>query len=74
MASALGLHGERVERPEDLRSAIQGALRNAPALVDIVTSQTFLSSDAQKGLGFVPEYQALIALDEAATDIASKCC
>ena len=65
MARALGLHGERVENPEELRPAIQRALRNAPALVDVVTSQTVLSSDAQKGLGFVPDYQALIAWDEA---------
>jgi acetolactate synthase-1/2/3 large subunit len=65
MARALGLHGERVEKPEDLRAALQRALQNAPALVDVVTSQTVLSSDAQKGLGFVPDYQALTAWDEA---------
>jgi acetolactate synthase-1/2/3 large subunit len=65
MASALGLHGERVEKPDDLRPALQRALQNAPALVDVVTSQTVLSSDAQKGLGFVPDYQALTAWDEA---------
>ena len=65
MARALGLHGERVEKPEDLRPALQRALQNTPALVDVVTSQTVLSSDAQKGLGFVPDYQALIAWDEA---------
>jgi acetolactate synthase I/II/III large subunit len=65
MARALGLHGERVEKPEDLRGAMQRALQNAPALVDVVTSQTVLSSDAQKGLGFVPDYQALTAWDEA---------
>jgi acetolactate synthase-1/2/3 large subunit len=65
MARALGLHGERVEKPEDLRPALQRALQNAPALVDVVTSQTVMSSDAQKGLGFVPDYQALTAWDEA---------
>ena len=65
MARALGLHGERVERPEQLRPAIERALKNAPALVDVVTSQTVISSDAQKGLGFVPDYQALTAWDEA---------
>jgi Thiamine pyrophosphate enzyme, C-terminal TPP binding domain len=53
MARALGLYGERVEKPEDLRPALQRAL-NAPALVDVVTSQEVMSSDAQKGLGFVP--------------------
>jgi acetolactate synthase-1/2/3 large subunit len=65
MAKSFGLYGERVEKPEDLRAAIERALKNAPALVDVVTSQTVISSDAQKGLGFVPDYQALTAWDEA---------
>jgi thiamine pyrophosphate-dependent acetolactate synthase large subunit-like protein len=65
MARAFGLHGERVEKPGDLAPALQRALKNAPALVDVVTSQTVQSSDAQKGLGFVPDYQALFAWDEA---------
>ena len=65
MARALGLHGERVEKPEELVPALQRALKNAPALVDVVTSQSVQSSDAQKGLGFVPDYQALFAWDEA---------
>ena len=65
MARAFGLHGERVEKPEDLKGAIERALANAPALVDVVTSQTVVSSDSQKGLGFVPDYQALTAWDDA---------
>jgi acetolactate synthase-1/2/3 large subunit len=65
MARALGAHGERVERPEDLTGAIARALQNAPALVDVVTSQSVVSSDAQKGLGFVPDFQALTAWDDA---------
>jgi acetolactate synthase-1/2/3 large subunit len=65
MARALGLHGERVERPDELKGALERALKNAPALVDVVTSQSVVSSDAQKGLGFVPDYQALTAWDEA---------
>jgi acetolactate synthase-1/2/3 large subunit len=65
MARALGLHGERVEKPEELKPALERALKNAPALVDVVTSQTVISSDAEKGLGFVPDYQALTAWDEA---------
>ena len=65
MARALGAHGERVERPEDLKPALQRALANLPALVDVVTSQAVVSSDAKKGLGFVPDYQALTAWDEA---------
>ena len=65
MARALGAHGERVEKPEDLAAALRRALDNAPALIDVVTSQTAVSSDARKGLGFVPDYQALTAWDDA---------
>lgn len=65
MARALGAHGERVENPEDLETAIIRALANAPAVIDVVTSQDAVSSDAEKGLGFVPDYQALTAWDDA---------
>ncbi|MBL8669650.1 MAG: thiamine pyrophosphate-binding protein [Alphaproteobacteria bacterium] len=65
MARALGAHGERVEKPEDMVGALQRALANAPALIDVVTSQAAVSSDARKGLGFVPDYQPLTAWDDA---------
>lgn len=65
MARALGAHGERVEKPEDLAGALRRALANAPAVVDVVTSQDAVSSDAKKGLGFVPDFQALTAWDDA---------
>ena len=65
MARALGAHGERVEKAEDMVPALKRALANAPAVVDVVTSQAAVSSDARKGLGFVPDYQALTAWDEA---------
>ena len=65
MAKALGLHGERVEDPAELPAAIKRALENAPAVVDVVTSQDAVSSDAKKGLGFVPDYQPLTAWDDA---------
>lgn len=65
MAQALGAHGERVEKPEDMAPALKRALENAPAVIDVVTSREAVSSDANKGLGFVPNYQALTAWDEA---------
>ena len=65
MARALGAHGERVEDPADLPAALERAIANAPSLIDVVTSQDAVSSDAQKGLGFVPDYQALTAWDDA---------
>ncbi|WP_193182422.1 thiamine pyrophosphate-binding protein [Nisaea sediminum] len=65
MARAFGAHGERVTDPADLPAALERALKNTPAVVDVVTSQDAVSSDAQKGLGFVPDYQALTAWDDA---------
>ena len=65
MARALGAHGERVENPANLPAALERALANAPALIDVITSQAAVSSDAKKGLGFVPDYQPLEAWNEA---------
>jgi acetolactate synthase-1/2/3 large subunit len=65
LARALGAHGERVEDPRDLEPALKRAFANAPAVVDVVTSRNAVSSDARKGLGFVPDYQALTAWDDA---------
>lgn len=65
MARAFGAHGERVEDPADLVPALKRALENAPAVVDVVTSQDAVSSDAKKGLGYVPDYQPLTAWDDA---------
>lgn len=65
MARAFGLHAERVTDPARLPGAIEDALAHAPALIDVVTTQDALSSDAGKGLGWVPDRQALTAWDEA---------
>jgi acetolactate synthase-1/2/3 large subunit len=65
LARALGAYGERVENASDLPGALKRALKNAPALIDVITSQSVLSSDAVKGLGFVPDFQALTTWDEA---------
>ena len=65
MARGLGAHGERVTKAADLPAALERAFANAPAVVDVTTSQQVVSSDAKKGLGFVPNYQALTAWDDA---------
>jgi acetolactate synthase-1/2/3 large subunit len=71
MARAFGLHAERVTDVDRLPGAIAEALAHAattgPALIDVVTTQHALSSDAGKGLGWVPDRQALTAWDEAET-------
>jgi acetolactate synthase-1/2/3 large subunit len=65
MARAFGLHGERVTDPARLEGALKEAFAKAPALLDVVVTQDALSSDAGKGLGWVPDYQALTAWDDA---------
>ncbi len=65
MARAFGLHGERVTDPARLQAALEEAFAKAPALLDVVVTQHALSSDAGKGLGWVPDYQALTAWDDA---------
>lgn len=65
MARAFGLHGERVERAEDLPAAIERALANRPALLDVVVTPEAVSSDAKSGLAWVPDLQAIGAWDEA---------
>lgn len=65
MARAFGLHGERVTNPERLPAALEEAFAKAPSLLDVVVTQHALSSDANKGLGWVHDYQPLTAWDEA---------
>jgi acetolactate synthase-1/2/3 large subunit len=65
MARAFGLHAERVTDPARLTAALDEAFAKAPALLDVVVTQHALSSDAGKGLGWVPDYQALTAWDDA---------
>jgi acetolactate synthase I/II/III large subunit len=65
MARAFGAHGERVTDAGDLEDALRRALANAPAVVDVVTSKDAPSPDAGKGLGFVPDYQALTPWNDA---------
>jgi acetolactate synthase-1/2/3 large subunit len=65
MARAFGMHGQRVERVEDLDAAITTALQNLPALLDVVVSTEARSSDGKSGLAWVPDLQAVEAWDTA---------
>lgn len=65
MARAFGMYGERVERSEDLPAAIDRALANRPALLDVLVTPEAKSSDAKSGLAWVPILQALPSWDEA---------
>lgn len=64
MAQGLGAYGIRVSDPADLTEALRQAFANAPAVVHVDVTRQAVSPDAGKGLGFVPEYQALTPWDE----------
>ncbi len=65
MARAFGMHGERVTSADDLPAAIQRAMANRPALLDVLVTPEAASSDAKSGLAWVPDLQALGAWDLA---------
>jgi acetolactate synthase-1/2/3 large subunit len=65
MARALGMHGERVEKPDQLAAAVERAFANPPALLDVVVTPEAVSSDAKTGLAWVPDLQPLAAWDES---------
>ncbi|HMN79992.1 MAG TPA: thiamine pyrophosphate-binding protein [Burkholderiaceae bacterium] len=65
MARAFGMHAERVERAADLPGAIERALANRPALLDVLVTPQAASSDAKSGLAWVPDLQPLATWDEA---------
>lgn len=65
MARAFGMYAERVESSEGLSAAIQRALVNRPALLDVIVTPEAASSDAKSGLAWVPDLQPLAAWDDA---------
>jgi acetolactate synthase I/II/III large subunit len=69
LARALGAHGEKVTDAADLPDALKRALAHAPAVVDVDTTRDAVSPDATKGLGFVPDYQALTPWNDAEVEI-----
>lgn len=65
VAEGLGAYAERVEEPADLTSAIERALAQAPALLDVAVTKEAESPDFKNGLAGVPDRQALVAWDSA---------
>ena len=73
MARAFGMHAERVTSADDLPAAIQRALANRPALLDVLVTPEAASSDAKSGLAWVPDLQALGAWDSAEKTWRHQC-
>ncbi len=65
MAESFGMYAEKVESVDDLDGAIERAMKNRPALLDVRVSPEAKSSDAKTGLAWVPDLQPLAAWDDA---------
>ena len=52
---------------EDLPAAIERALANRPALLDVLVTPEAVSSDAKSGLAWVPDLQPLTVWNDAET-------
>jgi acetolactate synthase I/II/III large subunit len=64
LARSLGVHGERIERPEDLPEALKRAFDRAPAVLDVTVTRDAMSPDAVAGIPGIPDRQALSTWDE----------
>lgn len=65
LAEGLGAYAERVEKAEDLPGAIERAIQNAPALLDVAVTREAESPDFKNGLAAVPDRHALEVWDVA---------
>jgi acetolactate synthase I/II/III large subunit len=65
MARAFGMHAQRVTDAAALPDAIERALTNRPALLDVVVRGDVVSADGKSGLAIVPDLQPLSAWDAA---------
>ena len=70
MARAFGMHGERVEKSEDLGPALDRAFKNRPALVDVVVTPEAISSDGKTGFACVPDMQRAPRLGRGGAQMA----
>jgi acetolactate synthase-1/2/3 large subunit len=65
MARAFGMYAERVECAEDLPAAIDRALANRLALLDVLVTSDAVSGDAKSGLAWVADLQPLTTWEDA---------
>jgi acetolactate synthase-1/2/3 large subunit len=59
------MYSERISSVDDLPGAFDRAMKNRPALLDVLVTPDAKSSDAKTGLAWVPDLQALAAWDDA---------
>jgi acetolactate synthase I/II/III large subunit len=65
LARSLGAYGERVEKASELEAALDRALGNTPAVLDVMVTRDAKSPDYLNGLALVPPRHALSTWNEA---------
>lgn len=65
IGTPFGMHAERVEDALQLKAAIERAMANRPAFLDVLVTPEAVSSGAKSGLAWVPDLQAFAGWDEA---------
>jgi acetolactate synthase-1/2/3 large subunit len=65
LAQSLGAASRRIDEPADLPAAIDWAISNAPALLDVLITRDAESPDFKSGIPRVPLRQALATWDQA---------
>jgi acetolactate synthase-1/2/3 large subunit len=65
VARGLGVHGQRVDDPEQLGAALASAFEHAPALIDVAVTAEPISSDARAGMLNLPSLHALQGWNDA---------
>jgi acetolactate synthase I/II/III large subunit len=69
VAQGLGAYGEHVQHIGALDAALNRALNNLPALVDVTVTRDAISPDTRGGLAQVPDYQAVKSWDVAEREL-----
>lgn len=72
LAQSLGAHGERVANPDDLPAALQRALENAPAVIDVAVTRDAISPDFKNGLADLGDHHALRAWNDLEKEYRDK--
>lgn len=65
LSQSLGAYGERVERAEDLATALERGFANLPAVIDVAVTRDAVSPDTKSGLANVPPLHATQSWEDA---------
>lgn len=72
LAQSLGAFGERVDDADELPAALERALANAPAVLDVAVTRDAISPDFKNGLADLGDHHALRAWNDLEKEYRSR--